>query len=73
MRIQKETTQDTRWENKPSESSRSALDGHLRRGDVVIEERDAGGVRTITIETKRDLPYRERTRLLTLAAEAAQP
>jgi hypothetical protein len=74
MRIQKSDTYDTASANKRSESSRSALHAHLRRGDVVIENYDAGGgLRSISIETKRDLPYRERTRLLALAAEAAQP
>jgi predicted ArsR family transcriptional regulator len=78
MRIQKETTQDTASAIKRSESSRSAsqrhLDSLLKRGDVVVETWDNGGrLRTLTIETRRDLPYRERTRLLALAAEAAQP
>jgi hypothetical protein len=74
MRIQKSDTYDTASANKRSESSRSALDAHLRRGDIVTETWDNGGrLRTLTIETVRDLPYRERTRLLALAAEAAQP
>jgi hypothetical protein len=69
-RIQKSDTYDTASANKRSESALRGLYGYLRRGDIVIEERDGGGVRSITIETRRDLPYLERTRLLHLAAEA---
>jgi hypothetical protein len=57
--------------NERSESALRALQGYLRRGDVVIEEINAGGFReALTIETRRDLTYGERRRLLALADRA---